>query len=447
MSRTIIRFQDADDGGIYFCLQSPGGGANAAKLSRLKCKPQDKEFLFADQPAIRAAGVALRDSLLLHNGVSGRLGAWLSTLDKDYLSLQLQLESAAADQLPWEALVDSNESFLALDTQSPLTRVLPADRQDRVRKEFPFTPPLRIACVLGAWWGQAGGSAEQAAEWRSLKEGLAAAAVTLPVVVRVYSCDATLEADVKAAALGGVTIEWCPITGNALTLLEDIGNFHPHILHLYAHGTSGDQQYLSISTIADVAADNPNASILLSAKDIRQEADRDEYIWMIALNCCDSASSTTDGRHFAWQLIKFGFPAVIAMREPVKTSEARIVSRYFYEAALEALEQIPVGARKNVEWADFLQRVRLHLAGDSIRAAQSKRWLIPVLYARTDPFQIIRCKPDLSETERVRLRAEREEIIKHRESTLQSPGISADLKAELRASFDKKIAEIDAKLV
>lgn len=447
MSRTVIRFQDADDGGVYFCLQSPGGGVNGAKLSLLKCKAQDKEFRFDDQPSIAIAGARLRDSLLLHNGVNGKLGAWLNMLNKDYLSLQLQLESTAADQLPWEALVDHNNAFLALDEQSPLTRVLPADRQDRIRREFPFTPPLRIACVLGAWWGQGGGSFEQSEEWRCLKEGLAAATPELPVTVRVYSCDITLEAQVKETQIDNVTLEWRPIVGNTPTLLEDIGKFRPHILHLYAHGTTGDQQYLSVSTVADVAAEAQHGSILLSPKEIRQQADRDEYIWTIALNCCDSAATTTDGRHFAWQLIKFGFPAVIAMREPVKTSEARIVSRYFYEAALKALQQIPIGTRKDVEWASFLQRVRLELAGDSIKAAQSKRWLIPVLYARTDPFQIIRCKQDLPETERIRLRAEREELIKHREESMQLPSIPADLKAQLRAGFDEKIAEIDAKLL
>lgn len=446
MSRTVIRFQDADDGGVYFCLQSPGAGPIGSKLYKLKCTAQDKEFCFDDQPEVTAAGVALRDSLLLHSGISGRLNMWLSMLNKDYLSLQLQLESSAADQLPWEALVDNNGSFLALDTQSPLSRVLPADRQDRVRREFPFVPPLRIACVLGAWWGQGGGSLEQAEEWRSIKEGLAAVADALPVTVRVYSCDVTLEAQVKAA-LPGIATEWRPIVGNAPALLEDIAKFQPHILHLYAHGAAGDQQYLSVSTVADVAADAQHASILLSAKDIRREADRDEYIWTVALNCCDSAATTADGRHFAWQLIKFGFPAVIAMREPVKTREARVMSRYFYEAALKDLGEIPVGGRKDVEWAKFLQRVRLELAGGSIQAAQSKRWLIPVLYARTDPFQIIRCKPDLSETERIRLRTEREELIKHREESMQIPSIPADLKAQLRAGFDAKIAEIDAQLV
>lgn len=442
MSRAVIRFQDADDGsGVWFCLQSPGG----AMLSKLACNPNDKEFLFDEDSMITAAGVVLRDSLLLHQGINGRLQTWLKTEDKEFLSLQLQLESAVADQLPWEALVDYHHCFLALDTQSPLTRVLPADRQDRVRREFPFVPPLRIACVLGAWW-DADGIAQQTEEWASIKAGLTAAACEMPVIVRVYSCAADLEASTLADPPPGVTVEWRTISGTAPALLGDIGEFKPHILHLFAHGATGDQQYLSISTASDAAQGNAHGSILITPKDIRQVADRDEYIWSIALNCCDSAGTTIDGRHFAWQLVKFGFPAVIAMREPIKTTETRIVSRYFYEAALKALHEIPVGGRKDVEWASFLQRVRLELAGGNAKAAQSKRWLIPVLYARTDPFQIIRCKPDVDENERIRLRAQREELIKQRDATLQT-SMPNDVKEQIRGVFDQKIAELDLQLV
>jgi CHAT domain len=442
MSRAVIRFQDADDGsGVWFCLQSPGG----AMLSKLTCNPSDKEFLFDEDPLITVAGEVLRDSLLVHKGISGRLDPWLKMEDKEFLSLQLQLESAIADQLPWEALVDHNRSFLALDMQSPLTRVLPADRQDRIRREFPFVPPLRIACVLGAWW-ENDGLTQQAEEWASVKAGIIASANKLSMQVRVYSCAPELEAIVMTDIPPNVEVQWHVINGTTPALLSDIAQFSPHILHLYAHGSTGDQQYLSVSTASDVAMGKAHGSLLLTPKDIRQVGDRDEYIWAIALNCCDSAALTIDGRHFAWQLIKFGFPAVIAMREPVKTTETRIVSRFFYEAAVRAVESIPIGTRKDVEWASFLQRVRLELAGGNANAAQCKRWLIPVLYARTDPFQIFRCKPEIDENERIRVRAQREELIKQRDATLQT-FMPADVKEQVRQVFDQKIAEIDAQLM
>ena len=439
MSRAVIRFLDDFDGSVRFCLQATG-----SKLTRLPCKPNDKPFLFEDPPMVIEAGEALRDSLLAHEDISSRLSNWLKMLDKDFLSLQLYMESSVADQLPWEALVDMNNCFLALDNKSPVTRVLPADQQDTVQREFLFTPPLRLACVLGAWW-EDGGLKQQREEWESIKAGLAAAAALMPVVVCVYSGAPDLEAEVLANQPPGVTVQWKTITGNAPALLSDIAAFSPHILHLYAHGSSGDQQYLSVSTAVDVAQDSAHGSILLTPKDIRQIADRDQHIWAIAVNCCDSAVNTVDGRHFAWQLIKFGFPAVIAMREPVKTTETRIVSRHFYEAALRTLHEIPVGGRKNVEWASFLQRVRMELAGDSIKAAQNKRWLIPVLYARTDPFVIFRCKPDVDVAERIRLRNEREELVRQRDTTLQT--VPPELKEQIGKVFDAKIAEIDARLL
>ena len=174
MSRAVIRFLDDFDGSVRFCLQATG-----SKLTRLPCKPNDKPFLFEDPPMVIEAGEALRDSLLAHEDISSRLSNWLKMLDKDFLSLQLYMESSVADQLPWEALVDMNNCFLALDNKSPVTRVLPADQQDTVQREFLFTPPLRLACVLGAWW-EDGGLKQQREEWESIKAGLAAAAALLP---------------------------------------------------------------------------------------------------------------------------------------------------------------------------------------------------------------------------------------------------------------------------
>ena len=346
MSKTVIRFQEDSAGNVQFYLEWPPGVVDGKKLFTLKSRAGDAEFQFGQPaPAVATAGAKLRDDLLGHAGIKMTLEAWLGMADRAYQPLHLELESAAADQLPWEALVDGKGSFLALDKNSPVARVLSAERQDKLKKEVLFTAPLRIACVLGAWW-EDGGAAEQAQEWESLKAALAAPdAAALKVDVCVYGCDPTLEAQVKATALPGVNVQWEPIVGNAPTLLKRIRAFRPHMLHLYAHGIADDQPYVAVSTVADAEA-GQDASVLLGAKEVRQEGDPDDNIWVIALNSCETAAISKDARNLASQLVRFGFPAVIGMREPVKTVEARIVTQHFYEAAFEALNSVPIGGAK-----------------------------------------------------------------------------------------------------
>ncbi|MEO7404696.1 MAG: CHAT domain-containing protein, partial [Burkholderiales bacterium] len=224
-----------------------------------------------------------------------------------------------------------------------------------------------------------------------------------------------------------------------------IRELRPHMLHLFAHGTADEQAFVQVSTVANVAA-GEDGSILIGARDLRQEGDPDENIWVIALNACDSAAVSGDARNLATQLVRFGFPAVIGMREPVKTSEARLVSQHFYTAAFEALQELPIAGRREVEWSLFLRRVRLHLAGSAITAQSSARWLLPILYARTEPFTIIRGNAQLPDAERIRLQAELSELKKQRDTAMQFP-LSDDVKLKMKADFDAKIGQIEAQLV
>lgn len=447
MTKTVIRFQEDEGGTVHFFLESPAGIADGRKLFALKSLPNDAEFQFgAAAPAIGKAGAKLRDDLLAHTGIKASLHGWLGLANKPLHALHLQIECPGADQLPWEALVDSNGDFLALDANSPVARVLTADRQEQSKKEVIFIPPLRIACILGAWWG-AGGAKEQADEWASLAAAIAThAAGQLKLDVHVFGCDLQLKAIVEAQPVPpGVTVSWRPIVGDAPTFLKAIRELRPHMLHLFAHGTADEQAFVQVSTVANVAA-GEDGSILIGARDLRQEGDPDENIWVIALNACDSAAVSRDARNLATQLVRFGFPAVIGMREPVKTSEARLVSQHFYTAAFEALQELPIAGRREVEWSLFLRRVRLHLAGSAITAQSSARWLLPILYARTEPFTIIRGNAQLPDAERIRLQAELSELKKQRDTAMQFP-LSDDVKLKMKADFDAKIGQIEAQLV
>jgi hypothetical protein len=453
MPATVIRFQEDDDGGaVRFYLERPPGIANGKKLGKLKSRPDDADFqLTGEPPQLVKAGQRLREDLLGHGGIKAFLGPWLAQRDRPYQALYFQVdECPVADRLPWEALVDANNAFLALDTKCPIARVLSAEQQDRLATEVLFAPPLRLACVLGAWW-EDGGGPEQQAEWRSVRDALASpGAAQLGVNVLVLGCDTALAAEVKATALPGVTVEWQPITGNSLDLLEQVRRFEPHIVHLYAHGVAGDPPYLEISNVADVD-EGTAGTIQVSARQVRQDADPHARVWAVMLNACESSATGAMARDvsgLASDLVRYGFPAALGMRETVSTSEARTVARHFYEAAFRALAEIPPGETRPVEWGDFLRRVRLHLAGNEIKAATTKRWLLPVLYSRAEPFAVTRAAKTvagLGAAERRQLTALREELIRQRDLALAMP-ISEDLKAQARAEFDAKIADVEARL-
>lgn len=447
MNRTLIRFQEDDGGKVLFHLEEPRGVANGRRLVALKSLPSDAEFrLAAPNPEVHKAGMRLRDDLLSHAAVKASLQAWLDQVDRPLQSLHLEIDSMPADSLPWESLVDSQGLFLALDANSPIARVLTADRQADLKKEVVFVPPLRIACVLGAWW-EDGGAREQAAEWQSLEAALRSPeAQALGVEVTVFGCDAALKTTVENAALPpGVRASWHGIVGNAPTFLKAVRDTRSHLLHLFAHGSASDLPFLRISTLADVEA-GEEGSIQVGARDLRQDADPDENLWAIALNACDSAVSSHDARNLAALLVRSGFPAVIGMREPVTTKEARDVSQQFYTAAFETLSKLPIGVRHEVEWARFLQRVRVQLAGGSVTARASRRWLLPLLYARSEPFAIIRGQAVLSDDLRRRLQGDLDELKKQRDAAMQLL-LPDDMKVKMRADFDARIHSLEAQLV
>lgn len=446
MNATVIRFQEDNAGTVSFYLERPLGIVGGRKLFRLTSRPEDAEFQFADAaPKIHQAGKKLRDDLLQHSGINLELGAWLGAAVKSYRPIHLELESLAADNLPWEALVDHLGDFLALDQKCPVARVLAAERQDSPNKDAVFLPPLRIACVLGAWWDN-GGTLEQRNEWTSFAKALATAeAAELTIDVRVFGCDQKLENEVNASSRPGVKVTWQPIVGNAADFLATIRSFKPNMLHIFAHGVADEQPFVAISNVADVDA-GQGSSILLGAKEIRQEGDPDENIWAISLNCCETALITKQARSLAAQLVRFGFPAVLGMRETVATLQARLVTEHFFKAAFKRLKNLQPGQPQSVEWACFLQGVRMQLAGGTINAQTTKQWLVPILYARTDPFTITRGRAGIAVADAVRLKAELEALKKQREEAMQLP-LSPELKIAMMAEFDQRIQQIEAQIV
>jgi hypothetical protein len=107
---------------------------------------------------------------------------------------------------------------------------------------------------------------------------------------------------------------------------------------------------------------------------------------------------------------------------------------------------VPIGQQLNVDWASFVRRVRWQLAGGAANARNTKQWLLPMLYARSDPFIIKRGNANLPEKEVERLKAELAVLKKQRDEAMQLP-LPPEIKLAMKAEFDARIQQIEVQIV
>jgi hypothetical protein len=134
--------------------------------------------------------------------------------------------------------------------------------------------------------------------------------------------------------------------------------------------------------------------------------------WLVTLNCCSGAAAGTELLSLASQVVAAGFPAAVAMIEPVDAGDAYEFTRAFYrslfadlKAADTELKRLAGGAapaRVPFEFARAMHDARtavcdLH-GGD---APNQRQWVLPVLYVRgIEPLEF-QPPPPMAEAEAV----------------------------------------------
>jgi hypothetical protein len=453
MPPTIIRFLDSQggDGAVSFFLAKPNGNAT---ICILQADPTKPPYSNLQDPvpagAVSQAGLALYTQLTGHNAIAAHFNKVFGDTSNDPpRPIGMQVDSVAADALPWETLCGPGGEFLALDRRWPVARLLdPTD--DKLKQDYEFSPPLRMAAVLSAWGSDPGKRISSRDEWRSLQRSILQNAGAGPASLLILLCEPNLKQEIDQAGHPNIRTEL--ITGqNQMSQL--IRDFRPHILHFFCHGFSGAKSFLRINTAADKQS-NADGRIYLVPSDLRQSINGDESIWLVVLNCCDSANASRSGdtRNLAAALVKRGFPAVIGMREPVESNYARLLTEELYGELLPRLAALPDGQVSPLEWAALLVPGRIRLRNDSApldagpdAAASTKHWAIPALYMRTFPFQMRKIAAKLPDADRQRVVAKLSELRDQRASLLQMP-LSAGRKQEMLAEFDQLIQAEEAKL-
>lgn len=343
---------------------------------------------------VRERGRRVRDSLSTHPGVATVLTQLFTTPVGQQQPIFVMLSESEAEQICWETLCDSNDQFIALDPRWPIGRIIdPTTAPNRPPLELAL--PVRMMVLISAF-----GIKGQAKEWQMLRDGVVAArAKGLPIRVKVMVGDPAVRAEIDADIAGGLTdVEVAPIEKTPMRMVQDIVDWSPNILHCFCHGRSDPgNQSIELATALDYAdPQTTEGSVNITVGQLEAISTQLQNPWLLALNCCASGRAAKNLQSLAHQVVSAGFPAAVAMLEPVDANDAHEFTRAFYRSVFagigNAAKALKNDQRVPFEWTDAMVAARNAICdlhnGD---ASNFREWALPLLYVRgVDPLSFER---------------------------------------------------------
>jgi len=390
VSRLVFRILGGQSGGMAAwetqLEEPPVLGRRPAPFA---CSGTEPEFtalsgsVFAAEE-IKDAGRRLFDAVVANPDLAPHLTAALQVQQPQRYPVFVELATTGAESLPWEAMCSPAGDFLALDERWAVGRMV--DSLSPLEPVWRFAPPLRIAAVLSALGVPANG------EWEALRAACAKA--NLPLDVLVLVSEESLEDKIRKHTPAWATVEFVPPTVSELQ--QRLRAFQPHVLHLFCHGSAADESpHLQIATKPDWLG-AATSSLLVEANEVRDFTARtDNLPWLVVLNCCETATAVAeDTQSVALSLVyEGGIPAVVGMREPVRSDDATLFTEAFYEQLLPELEQRVGGGAAGgspLDWPMLAVEARRRLVkrhhGLLNKAGAGKAWTLPVVYTRPLSF-------------------------------------------------------------
>lgn len=368
-----------------------------ADRSRLLQLDPGKQADWGSPDGVRSRGRAVRESLQSHPGVGEVLRQLFTTPIGTTQSLFVMLSRSEAEQISWETLCDGNDKFVALDARWPIGRITdPMSGVARPPAELKL--PVRMMVLISAL-----GIKGQVKEWQVLRDGIGAArAAGLPVVLKVMVGEPSLHAAIAAdIAAGLANVELAAIEKAPTRVIQDIRDWQPNIVHVFCHGRSdATGQAIELANGIDYAdAATTTGSVRIGVDALASLGASLANPWLLVLNCCSGGQAATNLQSIAYQVVSNGFPAAVAMLEPVDAGDAHEFARAFYRSlfaslakAAQALQQ---AVRVPFEWSEAMvdARTAISEAHDS-DSSNAREWTLPVLYVRgIEPFTFDRPPP------------------------------------------------------
>jgi hypothetical protein len=386
---TVVRVRRIVEAGVpRFTFAVDGPPADDVPLNLSSDRPPINEFIdFRTTPGlnstvIEAAGTAIFATLQQHsNGVTALASTIHSPVDGESREIRIHIENIAraAHNLPWEALHDPTDGFIALSREVPFRRVVPAVRPDAPRREHSFDGALRLVVIIAA------ADIPGLPQWEAFKAALRHWPANRNCLVLVDSDQ--LRKTIDQARLEGVSTGLVPTTGEELVRL--IGDFAPQILHVFCHGQSEGGGVLEIAT--------PNTAFGDAPLFIRpgQLAGALRATWVVVLNACSTGqvNPAVNTNSFACNLVEQGVPFVASMLQEVEASIAHRFADAFHARLLDDLRaQSGRRAPFTLQVAPAVMAARgsilAHYGCDPARGGEVKEWTLPILCSSTEPLQI-----------------------------------------------------------
>jgi hypothetical protein len=273
---------------------------------------------------------------------------WTSTVqslgDGEGLRLTLHIGAPELMFLPWELIFE--EEHLGLRSRFPIVRYL--DLPDPPRP-LAVEPPMRVLV-----------------------------AVSQPKEARPLDVEAELESIHKALAQFPGKIEVDVLEPARREELVAAMRRGYHVFHYIGHGTFQDGKGYLIFEDADGRADLISASLL-------GQMVADSTLRLVVLNACETAEAGPDSAfgNLAYELVRAGLPAVVAMQLPVEDKSAVAFSREFYSALADGW---PVDAAVQ-------EGRRSIIAAQGDGGYQRIDWAVPTLYMRAPDGVILGVRP------------------------------------------------------
>ena len=202
-------------------------------------------------------------------------------------------------------------------------------------------------------------------------------------------------------------IEVSHIEKTASRVIQEISDWKPNVLHWFATGSRTTRAGTRVATAADHSTPGTaSGSVKIRTQQLATLAQLLPEPWLLTLNCCSSGQAAKELQSMAHQVVSAGFPAAVAMLEPVASSDAHEFTRAFYTSLFNALRrasaELANTQRVEFEWVEPMYAARTALRDLHLDApSNSREWALPVLYVRGIDPSPSRGRPPL----RQRLRA------------------------------------------
>lgn len=344
--------------------------------------------------AVSIRGQTIRDTLRQHKGIAKILDHISTIFSNECRPIYVKLTEGEAELISWESLCNEDDSFMALDSRWPIGRI--SDPLNTYSRRPPiFQTPIKVMAIISAF-----NIHSEDVEWKNLFKAVNnARAAGLDVTLKVLVGDGSIREMIEVEINSGIKwLEVHHIEATPNEVISTILTWQPNVVHFFCHGfvdTASSDQWLELATASDYLNKSAKSgSVKVRMNQLKKMSNTLTNPWLITLNCCSTGQASKDLQSMAYEIVSEGFPAAVAMMEPIDAQDAHEFTRVFYQKLFikfhEVANQLKYSLRVPLEWAELMCDARQAIYERHLKNLDEDchEWVLPALYVRgVDPVQ------------------------------------------------------------